>query len=56
MSELEVRSLHAYYGDSHVLQGVDLDVGDGEAVALIGRNGAGKTTTLKSIMGIVPRR
>ena len=56
MSGLEVRSLHAYYGESHVLQGVDLDVHDGEAVALIGRNGAGKTTTIAAIMGIVRPR
>jgi branched-chain amino acid transport system ATP-binding protein len=51
MSGLEVRGLHAYYGESHVLQGVDLEVRDGEAVALIGRNGAGKTTTIAAIMG-----
>jgi len=51
MSGLEVRGLHAYYGESHVLQGVDLEVRDGEAVALVGRNGAGKTTTIAAIMG-----
>ena len=51
MSGLEVRGLHAYYGESHVLQGVDIDVRDGEAVALVGRNGAGKTTTIAAIMG-----
>ncbi len=51
MSSLEVRGLHAYYGESHVLQGVDLDVRDGDAVSLIGRNGAGKTTTIAAIMG-----
>ncbi len=56
MSGLEVRGLHAYYGDSHVLQGVDLDVRDGEAVSLIGRNGAGKTTTIAAIMGLVRPR
>jgi branched-chain amino acid transport system ATP-binding protein len=54
---LEVRELHAYYGESHVLQGVDLSVAGGEAVALVGRNGAGKTTTINSIAGFVrPRR
>ncbi len=47
---------NAWYGESHVLHGVDFDVGSGEVVTLLGRNGAGKTTTLKSIMGIVPRR
>jgi branched-chain amino acid transport system ATP-binding protein len=51
VSGLEVRGLHAYYGESHVLQGVDIDVRDGEAVALVGRNGAGKTTTIAAIMG-----
>jgi branched-chain amino acid transport system ATP-binding protein len=53
---LEVRDLNAWYGHSHVLQGVSLSVGVGEAVCVIGRNGAGKTTTLRSIMGLVPRR
>ena len=53
---LEVRGLHAWYGESHVLHGVDFDVREGEVVTLLGRNGAGKTTTLKSIMGLVPRR
>jgi branched-chain amino acid transport system ATP-binding protein len=54
---LEVRDLHAYYGESHVLQGVDITVAGGEAVALVGRNGAGKTTTIASIAGFVrPRR
>ena len=54
---LAVRGLHAYYGDSHVLQGIDLDVASGEAVSLIGRNGAGKTTTIASIAGFLrPRR
>ncbi len=56
MSGLEVRGLHAYYGESHVLQGVDLDVRDGEAVSLVGRNGAGKTTTIAAIMGLVQPR
>jgi len=53
---LSVQDLHAWYGPSHVLQGVALDVRRGEIVALIGRNGAGKTTTLKSIMGMLARR
>jgi branched-chain amino acid transport system ATP-binding protein len=53
---LEVRNLNAWYGRSHVLQGVSFSVGQGEAVCMIGRNGAGKTTTLRSIMGLVPRR
>jgi branched-chain amino acid transport system ATP-binding protein len=53
---LTVKDLHAWYGESHVLHGVDLDVRPGETVTLLGRNGAGKTTTLKSIMGIVGHR
>src|SRR6266571_1546201 len=53
---LEVRDLHAWYGESHILHGVDFEIGPGEMVTLLGRNGAGKTTTLKSIMGIVGRR
>jgi branched-chain amino acid transport system ATP-binding protein len=53
---LEVKNLHAYYGESHILHGVDFSVAAGEVVTLLGRNGAGKTTTLKSIMGIVPQR
>jgi branched-chain amino acid transport system ATP-binding protein len=53
---LKTRDLNAYYDESHVLRGVDLDVSPGEVVTLVGRNGAGKTTTLKSIMGIVRQR
>jgi branched-chain amino acid transport system ATP-binding protein len=53
---LEVCDLHAYYGDSHALQGVSLAVGPAECVALLGRNGAGKSTTLKTIVGLVPTR
>ena len=58
MSEplLRVRDLHAWYGESHILHGVDFEVREGEVVTLLGRNGAGKTTTLKSVMGIVGRR
>jgi branched-chain amino acid transport system ATP-binding protein len=56
VSALSVQGLHAYYGESHVLQGVDLEVGRGEAVALVGRNGAGKTTTIASIAGLVRAR
>jgi len=51
---LEVRELHAYYGKSHILQGVSLDVRSGEIVSLLGRNGAGRSTTIKAIMGGVP--
>jgi branched-chain amino acid transport system ATP-binding protein len=53
---LEVRNLNAWYGESHILHGMDFDVAEGEVVTLLGRNGAGKTTTLKSIMGMVGRR
>ena len=53
---LAVRDLHAYYGESHVLQGVSLDVGEAECVALLGRNGAGKTTTISAIVGLVRPR
>jgi branched-chain amino acid transport system ATP-binding protein len=51
---LELAQVHAHYGKSHVLQGVDLTVGEGEAVALLGRNGVGKTTTLRTIMRLTP--
>ena len=53
---LAVRELNAWYGESHILHGVEFDVASGEVVTLLGRNGAGKTTTLKSIMGVVGRR
>lgn len=58
MSEplLSLSDLHAWYGESHVLHGVDLDVFPGETVTLLGRNGVGKTTTLRAIMGIIRRR
>jgi len=51
---LEIQDLHAYYGKSHVLQGVDFNVGEGEIVSLLGRNGVGRSTTCKAIMGLVP--
>jgi branched-chain amino acid transport system ATP-binding protein len=53
---LKVAGLEAWYGESHILHGVDFEVRPGEVVTLLGRNGAGKTTTLKSIMGIVSKR
>ena len=53
---LAVADLHAYYGESHVLQGVSLEVGQGECVAMLGRNGAGKTTTICAIVGFVRPR
>jgi branched-chain amino acid transport system ATP-binding protein len=53
---LEVKALNAWYGESHILHGMDFHVAEGEVVTLLGRNGAGKTTTLKSIMGMVGRR
>jgi branched-chain amino acid transport system ATP-binding protein len=56
VNALEVRGLHAFYGESHVLQGVDLDVGAGEAVSLVGRNGAGKSTTISAIAGLLRPR
>ena len=51
---LKVKDLHAYYGRSHILQGVDLQVESGEIVSLLGRNGVGRSTTCKTIMGLVP--
>ena len=50
---LQIDNLHAYYGKSHVLHGVNFDVGQGEIVALLGRNGSGRSTTAKAIMGLV---
>ena len=50
------RGLQAWYGETHVLHGVDFEVRPGEVVTLLGRNGAGRTTTLRSMMGMVPRR
>ncbi|WP_135302817.1 ABC transporter ATP-binding protein [Haloarcula amylovorans] len=56
MTLLELDGVHAYYGDSHILEGVDLSVSSGEVVALVGRNGVGKTTTLRSILQLTPPR
>lgn len=53
---LRVRDLHAFYGESHILHGIDFNVDRGELVTLLGRNGAGRTTTLKAILGLVGRR
>jgi branched-chain amino acid transport system ATP-binding protein len=53
---LSVRDLNAFYGESHVLHGIDLDLGEGEVVTLLGRNGAGRTTTLRAMLGLVDRR
>jgi branched-chain amino acid transport system ATP-binding protein len=53
---LQVRDLHAWYGESHVLHGVNFDVHKGEVVTLLGRNGAGKSTSLKCLMGLVDQR
>ncbi|TVP44256.1 MAG: ABC transporter ATP-binding protein [Halomonas sp.] len=53
---LSIRGLNTWYGESHVLHGIDLEVPEGQVITLLGRNGAGKSTTLKSIMGVVPRR
>ncbi|WP_409984886.1 ABC transporter ATP-binding protein [Roseateles sp.] len=53
---LRITDLHAFYGESHVLHGIDLRVAEGELVTLLGRNGAGRSTTLKSVMGLVGRR
>jgi branched-chain amino acid transport system ATP-binding protein len=53
---LEVKNLHGWYGESHVLHGVDLHVDEGEVVTLLGRNGAGRTSTLRAIMGLIGSR
>jgi branched-chain amino acid transport system ATP-binding protein len=55
-SALSAEGLHTYYGKSHILHGVSLDVAEGKITALLGRNGAGKTTTLRSLMGLTPAR
>ncbi len=56
MSALHLRDLHAWYGESHVLHGIALDVAHGEVVTLLGRNGAGRTSTLRAICGLVGKR
>jgi branched-chain amino acid transport system ATP-binding protein len=56
MSLLEIQNIHTYYGDSHVLQGVSLNLEKGKIVAILGRNGAGKTTLLRTIIGFTPPR
>src|ERR1017187_8921909 len=53
---LSVANLEAWYGESHILHGIDFNVNAGEVVTLLGRNGAGKTSTLKSVMGIIGKR
>jgi branched-chain amino acid transport system ATP-binding protein len=53
---LQISGLHAYYGESHILHGVDMTVHHGEVVTLLGRNGAGRTTTIKSVLGLVGQR
>ena len=53
---LEIRDLHAWYSESHILHGIDLDVKAGECITLLGRNGAGRSSTLKSVLGLVGRR
>ncbi len=53
---LRITDLHAFYGESHILHGIDLTVNDGELVTLLGRNGSGRSTTMKAIMGLVGRR
>ncbi|NTB94895.1 ABC transporter ATP-binding protein [Agrobacterium tumefaciens] len=55
-SSMTLKGLNAWYGESHVLHGIDIDLNEGEVVSLLGRNGAGKTTTLRSIMGMVDKR
>ncbi|MCC0032355.1 MAG: ABC transporter ATP-binding protein [Brucellaceae bacterium] len=56
IEEISIRDLHAFYGESHALHGIDLQVYQGELVTLLGRNGSGRTTTLRSIIGLIPRR
>ncbi|MDR3496495.1 MAG: ABC transporter ATP-binding protein [Ancalomicrobiaceae bacterium] len=53
---MQAEGIHTYYGKSHILHGVDLEVREGEIVALLGRNGAGKSTTLRSLVGLTPAR
>lgn len=53
---LQIKDLHAWYGESHILHGIELVLGEGQLITLLGRNGAGRTTTLRAIMGMVDRR
>ncbi|MFZ4286599.1 ATP-binding cassette domain-containing protein, partial [Variovorax sp. HJSM1_2] len=53
---LSIKDLNAWYGESHVLRGIDLEVKAGECVTLLGRNGAGRTSTLRAILGLVGKR
>jgi branched-chain amino acid transport system ATP-binding protein len=53
---LKIKNLHAWYGESHILHGVDLDVHEGQLISLLGRNGVGRTTTMRAIMGLTGRR
>ncbi|KEP69603.1 ABC transporter ATP-binding protein [Thioclava sp. BHET1] len=53
---LKIENLHAWYGESHVLHGINLELGEGQLITLLGRNGAGRSTTLRSIMGMVDKR
>lgn len=56
IEELRIRDLHAFYGESHALHGIDMTVAQGELVTLLGRNGSGRTTTLRAIMGLIRHR
>ncbi|MBV2265334.1 MAG: ATP-binding cassette domain-containing protein, partial [Thauera sp.] len=53
---LRIHDLHAFYGESHILHGIDIRVARGECVTLLGRNGSGRSTTLKSVLGLVGKR
>ena len=53
---LEIKGLQAWYGESHILHGIDLAIPQGQVLTLLGRNGAGRTTTLRAIMGLTDRR
>ncbi|MDX1398836.1 MAG: ATP-binding cassette domain-containing protein, partial [Oceanospirillum sp.] len=56
IEQLRISDLHAFYGESHILHGIDMKVNRGELVTLLGRNGSGRSTTLKSIMNMVGKR
>jgi len=53
---LQIKDLHAWYGESHILHGIEMELGEGQLITLLGRNGAGRSTTLRAIMGMVDRR